>query len=162
MSIHSDDESPSEDNCVHTPEDDIHIAGCVLHGNQKGQPIEFNKPVKDISRSDLQQNLKTAWDFHVKNRALETLVPEQGKRIQAGAKFSQTTAYQNLFQALPFERVKDDFSTLNNFRWGAILQATLKGSGVSPIDMKTSEGRQRFKKFTFCMYSFRHINYSVI
>ena len=119
----------------------------VQNGNQKGQPIEFNKPVKDISRGDLQQNLKTAWDFHTKNRALETLVPEQGKRIQAGAKFSQTTAYQNLFQALPFERVKDDFSTLNNFRWGAILQATLKGSGVSPIDMKTSEGRQRFKDY---------------
>ena len=62
----------------------------VQNGNQKGQPIEFNKPVKDISRGDLQQNLKTAWDFHVKNRALETLVPEQGKRIQAGAKFSVT------------------------------------------------------------------------
>ena len=119
----------------------------VQNGNQKGQPIEFNKPVKDISRGDLQQNLKTAWDFHTKNRALETLVPEQGKRIQAGAKFSKATAYQNLFQALPFEQVKDDFSTLNNFRWGAILQATLKGSGVSPIDMKTSEGRQRFKDY---------------
>lgn len=61
----------------------------VQNGTQKGQPIEFNKPVKDISRGDLQQNLKTAWDFHVKNRALETLVPEQGKRIQAGAKFSK-------------------------------------------------------------------------
>ena len=68
----------------------------VQNGNQKGQPIEFNKPVKDISRSDLQQNLKTAWDFHVKNRALETLVPEQGKRIQAGAKFSKRITDQEL------------------------------------------------------------------
>ena len=68
----------------------------VQNGNQKGQPIEFNKPVKDISRGDLQQNLKTAWDFHVKNRALETLIPEQGKRIQAGAKFSKRITDQAL------------------------------------------------------------------
>jgi len=68
----------------------------VQNGNQKGQPIEFNKPVKDISRGDLQQNLKTAWDFHTKNRALETLVPEQSKRIQAGAKFSKRITDQTL------------------------------------------------------------------
>jgi chloramphenicol 3-O-phosphotransferase len=68
----------------------------VQNGTQKGQPIEFNKPVKDISRGDLQQNLKTAWDFHVKNRALEALVPEQGKRIQAGAKFSKRITDQTL------------------------------------------------------------------
>ena len=61
----------------------------IQNGPQKGKPIEFNKAVKDISRGDLQQNLKTAWDAHVKNRALEVLVPEQGKRIQAGAKFSE-------------------------------------------------------------------------
>ncbi|MCP3699939.1 MAG: ATP-binding protein, partial [Aliivibrio sp.] len=71
---------------------------------------------------------------------------EEGVKT-SGIKFSKTTAYQNLFQALPFEKVKDDFSTLNNFRWGAILQATLRGSGVSPIDMKTPEGRQRFKDY---------------
>jgi chloramphenicol 3-O-phosphotransferase len=118
--------------------------------NFRGESITFNArdakgKKKDIYRD--AQHIKAAIEFHIKNRALETTMPDQGKRIQAGAKFSQEVAYQNLFQALPFERVKDDFSTLNNFRWGAILQATLRGSGVSPINMKTQEGRQRFKDY---------------
>ncbi len=108
----------------------------VQNGTQKGQPIEFNKPVKDISRGDLQQNLKTAWDFHVKNRALETLVPEQGKRIQAGAKFSKTKAitkqeeiFKNpdlieLFKELGQIKDKVQLSNLLNFDSPAINEKT--------------------------------------
>ena len=105
------------------------------------------KPVKPIYRDAVGQTIRGLLNLHIRNRMFEDLVTTTPERLRGGAKFSRTTAYQNLFQALPFERVKDDFSTLNNFRWGAILQATLKGSGVSPIDMKTSEGRQRFKDY---------------
>jgi predicted kinase len=105
------------------------------------------KPVKPIYRDAVGQTIRGLLNLHIRNRMFEDLVTTTPERLRGGAKFSKTTAYQNLFQALPFERVKDDFSTLNNFRWGAILQATLKGSGVSPIDMKTREGRQRFKDY---------------
>jgi predicted kinase len=105
------------------------------------------KPVKPIYRDAVGQTIRGLLNLHIRNRMFEDLVTTTPERLRGGAKFSKTTAYQNLFQALPFEKVKDDFSTLNNFRWGAILQATLRGSGVSPIDMKTSEGRQRFKDY---------------
>lgn len=105
---------------------------------------EMEKPVYRASEA---QTIKGLIALSLRNRIFEQAVPDAVARSTTGVKFSQTTAYQNLFQALPFERVKDDFSTLNNFRWGAILQATLKGSGVSPIDMKTAEGRQRFKDY---------------
>ena len=62
-------------------------------------------------------------------------------------KFNRAVAVENLFQKLPFEKTKDDFNTLNGFRWGSILQATLAGSGVSAINMKTQAGRQRFKDY---------------
>ena len=68
----------------------------IQNGKNKGEPIKFNPPTKDISRGDLQQNLKTALDFHIKNRVLEVKIPEQGKRLQGGAKFSKTiTTEQN-------------------------------------------------------------------
>ena len=105
------------------------------------------KPVKPIYRDAVGQTIRGLLNLHIRNRMFEDLVTTTAERTVGGAKFSQEVAYQNLFQALPFEQVKDDFSTLNNFRWGAILQATLKGSGVSPINMKTPEGRQRFKDY---------------
>jgi len=66
----------------------------IQNGKNKGKSIEFNIG-KDISRGDLQQNLKTAFDFHVKNRALEVKIPEQGKRIQLGAKFAAKKSGQD-------------------------------------------------------------------
>ena len=105
------------------------------------------KPTKPIYRDAVGQTIRGLLNLHIRNRMFEDLVATAPERLRGGAKFNRATAYQNLFQALPFEQVKDDFSTLNNFRWGAILQATLKGSGVSPIDMKTPEGRQRFKDY---------------
>ena len=68
-------------------------------------------------------------------------------QVSQQAKFNRAVAVENLFQKLPFEKTKDDFNTLNGFRWGSILQATLAGSGVSAINMKTPEGRQRFKDY---------------
>jgi len=64
------------------------------------------------------------------------LSPEVKKDIAAGKAermFSKTKAAENLFQKLPFEQTKNDFNTLANFKWPAILQATLAGSGVKPI-----------------------------
>jgi len=57
-----------------------------------GTQYEFNKlddtgKKKPIYRD--AQHIKAALDFHIRNRALETLMPTQGKRIQAGAKFSK-------------------------------------------------------------------------
>jgi len=107
-----------------------------------------SKPTGKLYRdSKYAQLIRGLLNTHIRNRMFEDLVTTTPERLRGGAKFNRATAYRNLFQALPFEQVKDDFSTLNNFRWGAILQATLKGSGVSPIDMKTAEGRQRFKDY---------------
>jgi hypothetical protein len=82
----------------------------IQNGKNKGEPIKFNPPTKDISRGDLQQNLKTALDFHIKNRVLEVKIPEQGKRIQSGAKFSkslvevgQLSNMQQVLDAIPGE-----------------------------------------------------------
>ena len=60
--------------------------------NFRGESITFNArdvkgKKKDIYRDS--QHIKAAIEFHIKNRALETTMPDQGKRIQAGAKFSQ-------------------------------------------------------------------------
>ena len=116
----------------------------IQNGTKKGQPIEFNKPVKDISRGDLQQNLKTAWDFHVKNRALETLVPEQGKRIQAGAKFSEEIT--NIFQKTNKESESIGLNAYE-INYNNTLNQILKDTGVDRINMQTPEGRKRFLQF---------------
>ena len=57
-----------------------------------GKQYEFNKlddkgKKKPIYRD--AQHIKAALDFHIRNRALETLIPEPAKRAQAGAKFSK-------------------------------------------------------------------------
>ena len=59
-----------------------------------GNKITFNArdaqgKKKPIYRDS--QHLTAALDFHIRHRALETLVPLQGKRVQLGAKFSLTT-----------------------------------------------------------------------
>ena len=59
-----------------------------------GNEITFNArdaqgKKKPIYRDS--QHITAALDFHIRNRALETLIPQQGKRIQLGAKFSLTT-----------------------------------------------------------------------
>ena len=57
-----------------------------------GKEITFNSrnaqgKKKPIYRDS--QHITAALDFHIRNRALETLIPQQGKRIQLGAKFSE-------------------------------------------------------------------------
>ena len=57
-----------------------------------GKQYEFNQLDSEGSKKPIYrdaQHIKAALDFHIRNRALETLIPEQGKRIQAGAKFSR-------------------------------------------------------------------------
>ena len=57
-----------------------------------GNEITFNArdaqgKKKPIYRDS--QHITAALDFHIRNRAFETLVPLQGKRVQLGAKFSE-------------------------------------------------------------------------
>ena len=54
--------------------------------------IEFNALVKGKKLPIYRdaQHIKAGVDFHIRNRILETLEPTQGKRIQMGAKFSET------------------------------------------------------------------------
>ena len=57
-----------------------------------GKQYEFNQLDNEGKKKPIYrdaQHIKAALDFHIRNRALETLIPEQGKRIQAGAKFSK-------------------------------------------------------------------------
>ena len=57
-----------------------------------GKQYEFNQLDGEGKKKPIYrdaQHIKAALDFHIRNRALETLIPEQGKRIQAGAKFSR-------------------------------------------------------------------------
>jgi hypothetical protein len=57
-----------------------------------GKQYEFNQLDSEGNKKPIYrdaQHIKAALDFHIRNRALETLIPEQGKRIQAGAKFSR-------------------------------------------------------------------------
>jgi len=57
-----------------------------------GKQYEFNQLDSEGKKKPIYrdaQHIKAALDFHIRNRALETLIPEQGKRIQAGAKFQK-------------------------------------------------------------------------
>ena len=53
--------------------------------------IEFNALVKGKKLPIYRdaQHIKAALDFHIRNRAIETLQPSQGERIKGGAKFSK-------------------------------------------------------------------------
>lgn len=56
--------------------------------------IEFNAPDKNGKPKPLyrdSQHVKAALDFHIRNRAIETLQPIQGERLRGGAKFSITS-----------------------------------------------------------------------
>ena len=55
--------------------------------------IEFNALVegKKLPIYRDAQHIKAALDFHIRNRAIETLQPAQGERIKGGAKFSITS-----------------------------------------------------------------------
>ena len=56
--------------------------------------IEFNAPDKNGKSKPLyrdSQHVKAALDFHIRNRAIETLQPIQGERLRGGAKFSITS-----------------------------------------------------------------------
>ena len=119
----------------------------IQNGPQKGKPIEFNKAVKDISRGDLQQNLKTAWDAHVKNRALEVLIPEQGKRIQAGAKFSEDKKVPKITTGKERENLG---YTKPSFVRDKIFEKSKKTGalkGYTIIDTKSSEYKAAVKDF---------------
>ena len=58
--------------------------------------IEFNALVegKKLPIYRDAQHIKAALDFHIRNRAIETLQPAQGERIKGGAKFSITSRFQ--------------------------------------------------------------------
>ena len=57
-----------------------------------GKQYEFNKLDETGKKKPIYrdaQHIKAALDFHIRNRALETLIPEPAKRAQAGAMFSK-------------------------------------------------------------------------
>jgi hypothetical protein len=98
-----------------------------------GKQYEFNQldsggKKKPIYRD--AQHIKAALDFHIRNRALETLIPEQGKRIQAGAKFSKAqllniTQSRNINQVLKLLGI-DSASVPDNMR--AEIQASFENA----------------------------------
>ena len=74
-----------------------------------GNEITFNArdaqgKKKPIYRDS--QHITAALDFHIRNRAFETLVPLQGKRVQLGAKFSLETR-----QDLNWKKTDEDIQT---------------------------------------------------
>ncbi len=74
-----------------------------------GNEITFNArdaqgKKKPIYRDS--QHITAALDFHIRNRAFETLVPLQGKRVQLGAKFSLETR-----QDLNWNKTDEDIQT---------------------------------------------------
>jgi len=83
-----------------------------------GKQYEFNQLDSEGKKKPIYrdaQHIKAALDFHIRNRALETLIPEQGKRIQAGAKFSrvnkktlnQIAQAKNINEATKLAGIKD-------------------------------------------------------
>ena len=48
------------------------------------------KPVKPIYRDRVSQTNRALINLHIRNRMLENLIPVQGERLRAGAKFSET------------------------------------------------------------------------
>lgn len=105
------------------------------------EEFAFDATMETIQTEDVA----TKREFLDKEQTTEKVSKKIGR--PSTMKFNKAVAFDNLFQKLPFEKTKDDFNTLNGFRWGSILQATLAGSGVSAINMKTTEGRQRFKDY---------------
>ena len=105
------------------------------------EEFAFDATMETIQTEDVA----TKREFLDKGQTTEKVSKKIGR--PSTMKFNKAVAFDNLFQKLPFEKTKDDFNTLNGFRWGSILQATLAGSGVSAINMKTTEGRQRFKDY---------------
>ena len=105
------------------------------------EEFAFDATMETIQTEDVS----TKREFLDKGQTTEKVSKKIGR--PSTMKFNKAVAFDNLFQKLPFEKTKDDFNTLNGFRWGSILQATLAGSGVSAINMKTTEGRQRFKDY---------------
>jgi len=105
------------------------------------EEFAFDATMETIQTEDVA----TKREFLDKGQTTEKVSKKIGR--PSTMKFNRAVAVENLFQKLPFEKTKDDFNTLNGFRWGSILQATLAGSGVSAINMKTQAGRQRFKDY---------------
>ena len=96
-----------------------------------GKQYEFNQLDSEGNKKPIYrdaQHIKAALDFHIRNRALETLIPEQGKRIQAGAKFSKAqllniTQSRNINQVLKLLGI-DSASVPDNMR--AEIQASFE------------------------------------
>ncbi len=92
-----------------------------------GKQYEFNQLDNEGKKKPIYrdaQHIKAALDFHIRNRALETLIPEQGKRIQAGAKFSvknketlnQIAQAKNINEATKLAGIKDKITVNDNNR----------------------------------------------
>lgn len=92
-----------------------------------GKQYEFNQLDNEGNKKPIYrdaQHIKAALDFHIRNRALETLIPEQGKRIQAGAKFSRINKEtlnkiaqaKNINEATKLSDIKDKITVNDNNR----------------------------------------------
>tara|TARA_R110001606_G_scaffold183792_1_gene330603 strand:+ start:987 stop:2981 length:1995 start_codon:yes stop_codon:yes gene_type:complete len=95
--------------------------------------IEFNALVKGkklpVYRDS--QHIKAAFDFHIRNRILETLEPTQGKRIQMGAKFSEPK--KTIPTAIEKELEKLGMSSLKTGEEGRLEQERFIIEDLAPV-----------------------------
>ena len=95
--------------------------------------IEFNalKNGKKLPIYRRAQHIKAALDFHIRNRAIETLQPTQSKRIKGGAKFSLGETFSNdeiaILKKLSTARDKNALGKLLDFKTTTINEETRAG-----------------------------------
>ncbi|MCP4355413.1 MAG: hypothetical protein GY793_07235, partial [Proteobacteria bacterium] len=112
-----------------------------------GKQYEFNQLDSKGNKKPIYrdaQHIKAALDFHIRNRALETLIPEQGKRIQAGAKFSekQVNTINEFIENQSFVKTSEELAAENKM-WRFIS----KTLGVDVISSKEPKDVELMKKW---------------
>ena len=102
------------------------------------------KPVKPIYRDAVGQTIRGLLNLHVRNRMFEDLVTTTAERAVGGAKFSKEIT--NIFQKTNKESESIGVNAYE-VNYNNTLDQILKDTGVSRMDMKTPEGRERFLQF---------------
>ena len=107
------------------------------------------KPVKPIYRDAVGQTIRGLLNLHIRNRMFEDLVKTTPERLRGGAMFSKTSTFQDVVENV-FQKTtkKSESIGLNAYEinYNTTLDQLLKDTGVSRMDMKTPEGRERFLK----------------
>ena len=112
-----------------------------------GKQYEFNQLDSEGNKKPIYrdaQHIKAALDFHIRNRALETLIPEQGKRIQAGAKFSkkQVNTINEFIENQSFVKTSEELAAENKM-W-RFISKTLNIETISSKEPKDVEAMKQW------------------